>query len=274
MRSAVFQFLVVGALAAAWIWMLGRPLLMLFVRRTHRDSVSHFRHQQAVLGRSIGADGPFPGQAVDDRGTGFHPLQWWRSQPRERRRLQVMLGFGMATFASVLLALALRGPFVRLFLVMSIGFVLYLLVAASIGARELRAREAGMRQGLARADASRRVERTGEVERRVRRAPVESSRPDPEVWEVERPHGLFFDESFYDPIPEFQPIDRSRPVEPSPLAAESPGPDEAMPAATGDRPFSSSAVERSRPTRRPKARPIYIEADPDEGDESIRAVND
>ncbi|MEB3173000.1 MAG: hypothetical protein VKL97_03975, partial [Cyanobacteriota bacterium] len=133
----MFQFLVVGALAAAWIWMLGRPLLLMLVRRSHRDSVSQFRHHQAVLGRSLGAE---PGSTGGLRS--FRPLADWRAQPRERRRLQVMLGFAMATFGSVLLALALRGVFIRLFLVMAIGFVAYLLMAASIGARELRAREA------------------------------------------------------------------------------------------------------------------------------------
>ena len=56
MRSAVLQFLVAGALVVAWIWMLGRPLLTMLARRSRRDSIDHFRHQQAMLGRSADDD--------------------------------------------------------------------------------------------------------------------------------------------------------------------------------------------------------------------------
>ncbi len=49
-----------------------------------------------------------------------------------------MLGFAIATFISLLLAIALRGFFVRLFLVMTLCFVAYLGMAAYIGSVQLR----------------------------------------------------------------------------------------------------------------------------------------
>ena len=132
--SSTLQFVVAGALIVAWVWMLGRPILTNLFRRSRRDSVGYFRYQQAVLSQQ---GGPRRRSSLlwEDRP---RPLLYWRSQQLEQRRLQTMLGFAIATFISMLLAIALRGVFVRLFLVVGICFVLYLCVAAYIGAAQLR----------------------------------------------------------------------------------------------------------------------------------------
>lgn len=264
MTSTVFQFLVAGALVMAWIWMLGRPLLTTLARRSRRDSVGHFRQQQAAIGRSIAAD-------QTDRASwrpGLHPLASWRAQPIERRRLQLLLASAIAAFGSLLLAIALRGLFIRLFLLMAIAFVGHVLIAAFIGARELRALEA---------------ERSGRIE--VRPA---ADRAGSELFQDRDPR---FSEGFFEPIPEFEPI-RTGPVHQAPPApaptersemietSEPVQPSEPVaPAAEADPmlaepTFTAPPVERTRPPRRPKARPIFIESELDAGDDTGRAVND
>jgi hypothetical protein len=284
-KPAVFQFLVAGALAVAWIWMLGRPLLTMLARRSRRDSVGHFRHQQAVLGRSIGVDVPVRSPWL----RALRPVAEWRSQPVERRRLQLLLGFAIASFVAALLAIALRGVFVRLFLVMAIGLVVHLLVGAWIGARELRAGEADQIRRALLAD-----ERPAESGGR----PVARNDTGPAIDELG--DGLF-DEAFFEPIPEFErlrspgppiPDDPpapqegtgSPPVEPAAATGvipDLPGDQEDAPVTepvadqTGPEPtFTTPRRERHRPPRRPKARPIYIESELDDGDGTIRAVND
>ncbi|MGH1491560.1 MAG: hypothetical protein ACRBK7_19535 [Acidimicrobiales bacterium] len=172
MSSSTLQFVVVGALIAAWAWMLGRPILTNMFRRSRRDSVGHFRYQQAVLGQSMVHDlhtsatpeaspvemtdfddagdvgiadhglaeavGP---AAPDSRSNRRRPIADWLAQPVERRRLQLMLGFAIATFVSLLMAIALRGTFIRLFLLLAICFVAYICIAALIGASQLRRAE-------------------------------------------------------------------------------------------------------------------------------------
>ena len=135
MSSSTLQFLVAGALIAAWAWMLGRPILTNLFRRSRRDSVGHFRYQQAVLGRPLDED-PFSRRSVTQ--TVLQPLRDWRGQPLERRRLQVMLGFSFATFFSLLTAIAFRGSAIRLFLIMIVCFGVYLGYAAYVGAAQIR----------------------------------------------------------------------------------------------------------------------------------------
>lgn len=142
MSSSTIQFVVAGALIAAWAWMLGRPILTSLFRRSRRDSIGHFRYQQAVL------SGPLDGGEVPRRWWTDRPRPFadWRDQPKERRRLQTMLGFALATFASMLLAIALRGLLIRLFALMAVCFLAYLCLAVVIGTMELRAAEAVRRQ--------------------------------------------------------------------------------------------------------------------------------
>lgn len=164
--TSTLQFVVVGALVVAWGWMLGRPLLFNLLRRSRRDSVGNFRYQQAVLSP--------PGETSLPTRTSFRPrpIAGWRAQPLERRRLQFMMGFALATFASLLLAIALRGPFVRLLGLMSVSFVAYLCVAAYIGSVELRRLEnqADERRQGARSAGS--GERAASVDRVRRMGPI------------------------------------------------------------------------------------------------------
>lgn len=151
MNSSTLQFLIAGALIVAWGWMLGRPILTNLFRRSRRDSVGHFRYQQAVLGRPLEDDPFFSRRSVVQ--TAIQPFRDWRAQPRERRRLQVMLGFGFATFFSLLMAIALRGSAVRLFLIMLACFAVYLGYAAAVGSAQLRREERALSDAAGRATA-------------------------------------------------------------------------------------------------------------------------
>ncbi len=369
MSSPTLQFVVAGALVAAWAWMLGRPLLTNLFRRSRRDSVGHFRYQQAVLSQ----------QSVHEHGSSRswsdrpRPIVSWRSQPLERRRLQTMLGFAIATFVALLLAIALRGFFTRLFLVMTLCFVAYLGMAAVIGSIQLR------RQTEVSISRRRTVaEQAGalaESEAVAAAALVESPplvhEPSvlfPEVQEDNTleeydAFGAVFDEDFFEPIPglTFEPLNLDASIfdpsgsdnaslfgddrgtsgeffeqlvgrdntgesfaidddgwiaEPVFEGEELPDtvfPDTVFPdtvfadaefdavefesdadvdvdteivagdvepaedASDDDRrepTFTAAPVQRQRPPKRNKARPIYIESQLDEGDDQIKAVND
>ncbi len=166
MSSSTLQFLVAGALIAAWAWMLGRPILTNLFRRSRRDSVGHFRYQQAVLGRPLDED-PFSRRSVIQ--TVLQPLRDWRGQPLERRRLQVMLGFSFATFFSLLTAIAFRGSAIRLFLIMVVCFAAYLGYAAYVGAAQIR------RQQQPRARRARPASVAGEREQSVRKTAADET---------------------------------------------------------------------------------------------------
>ena len=148
-----------------------------------------------------------------------------------------MLGFALATFASMLLAIALRGLMIRLFALMAVCFLAYLCLAVVIGTMELRAAEAVRRQRasasvapLAASSAVRgkRAGTTGATgstrsTRSTASGPIEaSSDPGPDevpgpILEREVEGGVevdefldefesfgtgIFDEGFYEPIPE------------------------------------------------------------------------
>lgn len=271
-----------------------------------------------------------------------------------------MLGFAIATFLSLLFAIAVRGMFVRLFLVMGICFLVYLCVAAYIGATQLRRQEeVRSARGL---DAEQRTGRALDADV----APVPQSEqitPEPlPEWsgsvlfpEIEEDTSLeeydeaaaIYDAAFFEPIPEltFEPLnldasvfDPSKPqpvplfgedadrtdnsdffeqlvgrdntgeyfaidedgwiAEPvaevrdpfddvvdvtdadleldavdqpmDPIVAEDESSEADRRAAT----FTAAPVQRQRPPKRNKARPIYIESQLDEGDDQTKAVND
>ena len=209
-----------------------------------------------------------------------------------------MLGFAFATFCSALLAIALRGPFVRLFLLTAACFGLHLIVAAYIGSRELRLVEAARPDRVA--AIGRRAVRTTGLD--AERAPVASDDP----VDLLSGHGIeggLFDEGFFEPIAELGPRtldgpptapDRSifdpvpsvdepsgEPVEKPEQPAEEIAAAEAAPPAdagidgeAAEPTFTAPPARRSRPPRRDKGRPIYVEPPAAEGDASIRAVND
>ena len=269
-----------------------------------------------------------------------------------------MLGFGMATFVSLLMAIALRGFFVRLFLVMAICFVGYLCVAAYIGSVQLRRQQevfatrhrASVDQvepvhGTALDHQTGYVESAGQpedvalVQRDVAPQPVQPWQgsvlfPEPDTTlEDHDASGAVFDDDFFEPIPElsFEPLnldaslfDPSKPEQGS-LFGDSEGRDhsgeffeqlvgrdqtgeffeidndgwieepvfdapaasaeavvepevgpevEAVEPSRSEATFTAAPVQRQRPPKRNKARPIYIESQLDEGDDQIKAVND
>ncbi len=322
MSSTTLQFVVAGALIAAWTWMLGRPILTNLLRRSRRDSIGHFRYQQAVLSRPAGQEGSTLRSRWADRP---RPVSDWRAQPVERRRLQLMLGFAMATFAALLMAIALRGPFVRLFVLTALCFAAYLGVAAYIGARTLRQLEARRRPPVAetarpaRAAQSARSARStrsarsdhGSVGDAVLRAEPERSGDragdDLALLADDRFGTGVFEDEFFEPIPELvEPLsldasllrpgagsgddperehgaDGDRAAAGStwvgdPIITDIETSDEvgeplAAPELSEQATFTSPA-QRSRPPKRDKARPIYIESQLDDGDDRARAVND
>lgn len=292
MRSAVLQFLLAGALVVAWIWMLGRPLLTMLARRSRRDSVGHFRYQQAALGQTVGID-----SAPRWTSSLSRPLVEWRSQPLEQRRLQVLLGGAIAAFTSALLAIALRGSFVVLFLVMAGVFTVQLLVAAWIGGRELRAREADLRRLTIDTATERSVGRSvaatrGTAHELVGQEAVAADEDDLEdLLAGDGLGGGLFDDGFFEPIPELDQLSGNRAVASGPAASPGDQADndlgfdrgfddgeidrDAVASEEGAEPtFTTPATPRPRPTLRPKGRPIYIEGEADEGDGTVRAVND
>lgn len=137
MGTAV-QVAVAAGLALAWIWVLGRPLL------------GGFRPSEAEWAAGVAPEDP------DDRGDpefwdsepvsrfGWHG---WRQRSPVARRRQALLASMFATFASFLLAVALRGRFVWLFGLMLVTLAVHLAIASYLGGKMLRAREEARRAG-------------------------------------------------------------------------------------------------------------------------------
>ncbi len=128
--ATTIQILVAGSLLLAWIWVLGRPLVGGgTVRRSdYRDLDRSFvARPDAEVGP------PRQVQAL---------IAWWgRWQPEARRR-QLMLATMFAVIASFLLAIALRGMFVTMFLLMVGVFAVHVAIASYYGARIIEDRRA------------------------------------------------------------------------------------------------------------------------------------
>ncbi len=346
MSPELVQFLVAGILAAAWIWMLGRPLIATFIRRT-RYVDEHLSPSYRAETEESSRPGPAAADespAEEDAGDEGHesmvvpavveeavetnPLPWlglgpnesfrfsrvgsalswltnWFEQPIERRRLQTMLGFAMANFTSLLFAIALRGVFVQLLILMLACFAVYLAAAGLIGARELRAREAEVWR-----------DEVWEDEVWEDESSWAGRRSEPRSSGTEVVDGMLA-EGFFGAGVDSEEISRGREVGPldhsifepdarrdqgsRTAAAEyvaelgldahagstgrdhdegrtdgvGPDPDpEAEAESEGSATFVTPTQARPRRNRRPKARPIYIEAEYDEDDGTSKAVND
>lgn len=284
MSPAMIQFLVAGTLVVAWTWMLGRPLLSRLAPKPHRRPAARADHgAEGGAAGGIELAGPvMGGHRLVDRLS--HPIGGWRSQPIERRRLQVLLGFAFATFAASLLAIAVRGPFVRLFLLMAACFCLHLIVAAYIGSRQLRAVEVARRHRVIQ-EAAARARRTD----RVIQPREEAAAPDVDL--VGGLGGGLFDEGFFEPIPELGartadgvPVTTGRSIfDPRPEAEPAPagttgGPVGEESDEAGERvdqpTFKVAPRPSPSPPRRTRGRPIYVEPRVEVDDGAIRAVND
>ncbi|MEZ5409651.1 MAG: hypothetical protein R2761_16605 [Acidimicrobiales bacterium] len=144
MGTAV-QVAVAAGLALAWIWVLGRPLL------------GGFRPSDAEWAAGVAPDDPDGGGDPDFwevEPVGRFGWHGWRQRSPVARRRQALLATMFATFASFLLALALRGRFVWLFGLMVFTLAVHLAIASYLGGRMLRAREEARRAGRVRQPAA------------------------------------------------------------------------------------------------------------------------
>lgn len=139
----IIQILVAGSLLAAWIWVLGRPLVAGTLTRSTYDDLD--RYNRATAGVQLETD-PDRDLNVDvspdidraaqaSRGPLPAPLRWWAKWEPNARRRQLLMGSMLAAFASFLMAIALRGSYVYLFLLMLVVMALHLSIASYLGGR-------------------------------------------------------------------------------------------------------------------------------------------
>ncbi len=131
MSPATWQFAAAFTLIAAWVAIVGRPVLANWNRRRQAD-----RNDEGEL-----SDGPASALA-EAWYARPRPVASWRDQPLTTRRLQMMMAYGFACLFSLLLAIALGGEFVRLLVVMLVITALYLVMAVVIGSMELKRADA------------------------------------------------------------------------------------------------------------------------------------
>ena len=130
--ATTIQIVVAGVLLLAWIWVLGRPLM------ASTATGSDYRN----LDRTSDDRAKPVGPEADDRLSRFRSVADWLRRPGVAWRRQLMLATMFASFASFLLAIALRGRFVVLFLLMTAILGVHLIVASFIGSRMLAAERA------------------------------------------------------------------------------------------------------------------------------------
>lgn len=143
MTLSSWQLIVVAGLATIWAVVLGIPLLadlLRWLRSRPATPRSDRRPARRNLVESFE-------RAWWNRP---RPIRSWRSQDVVRKRLQSMLACAMATTVAMFLAIALRGPYVQLLLIMLTVSLITLAVGAFVGAAEnenlvdqLRARRRG-----------------------------------------------------------------------------------------------------------------------------------
>ncbi len=138
MSTSTLQYAIAGLLGIAWVWMLGRPLLISALKKSRRNSIGYYREQQAALASA----GEYPEPELSFWERRPRPVSTWLDQPTEKRRLQTLLGSASATFGTLLLAIALKGIFWSLFIVAAICLAVYISFAAYVGASRLRHHEA------------------------------------------------------------------------------------------------------------------------------------
>jgi len=126
---STWQLIVVAALATIWAVVLGVPLLADLLRWL-RSRQPAPRSNRTPARRNLV-------ESIEH--AWWHrprPVRSWRSQDLARKRLQLMLGCAMATTVAMFLAIALRGRYVQLFLIMLAFSLLTLAVGVFVGAAE------------------------------------------------------------------------------------------------------------------------------------------
>ena len=234
MNSATVQFVAVAAVAAAWAWLFGRPVMTNLLRRGWEDRPA--------------------------------PVASWRAQALDVKRLQMLMASALATFAALLLSIALRGAFFRLFVLMAAMLVIHLGVAVYFGSIRLREFEEQAR--LRRAERR----RAAEAERQLLDG----------VFDRGSDGRTSVDTS--SSVTAADPIDAGVGDEPglrfAPLDLDLDGDldldhDVAAEPATSPRvAFKAAPAPRKRPARDPKARPVHIEPSRGDSSDDQRVVND
>lgn len=143
MTLSTWQLIVVAGLATIWAVVLGVPLLADLLRWLRsRPSAPRVDRRP---GRRALADSV--AQAWWNRP---RPIRSWRSQEVTRKRLQAILACAMSTTVAMFLAIAFRGVYIQLLLVMVAVSLVTLAVGTFVGAAEdenlvdqLRARRRG-----------------------------------------------------------------------------------------------------------------------------------
>jgi hypothetical protein len=123
------QIVVAGALLVAWLWVLGRPIV---AGPAGRSGLGGF--DRGYL------ESPETAPPPDGPEIGVGPrlpdvlARWWE-RPLTYRRRQLLLATMFASFGSFFLAIALRGRFFHLFLLMMAVLTAHLAVASHIGSK-------------------------------------------------------------------------------------------------------------------------------------------
>ena len=151
--ATTIQIVVAGVLLLAWIWALGRPMAGSVTQSDYRN----LDRRPSRTGRSSRAEtGVEPGlDAEAEVGVGdlgdaeevvplVATMRAWLWRPAAAWRRQLLLATMFASFVSFLLAIALRGSFVLLFLLMASLLIVHLAVAAMVGGRMMAAERAVM----------------------------------------------------------------------------------------------------------------------------------
>ncbi len=120
---------VLVALAAVWLWVLGRPLIMTFLNAARRDPVGNFNRKMSVLAeapqRSLAQPAPIGG--------GFRPAP---GSSVRRRRLTIFMALVICVVVSAVLAVIFRGLFIWNSAIFVVALAAYTLLAARAGAAE------------------------------------------------------------------------------------------------------------------------------------------
>jgi hypothetical protein len=125
----VIQIVVAGLMLVAWVWLLGRPALSAAASASSAD-----RHEGDGDIDFWGRDSSWRRVTAKTGRLG----KWWWGMPVERRRRQLLLATMIATFVSFFLAIALKGRFGYLFVMMLTLLVAHLAIASRVGSRLVR----------------------------------------------------------------------------------------------------------------------------------------
>jgi hypothetical protein len=126
--ATTIQIVVAGLLLLAWTWVLGRPPIP---RGDTSDDLEPDDGDGASPSTSDAVSAMGESAGIDLPASDPHRIQAAISQRRRQRLLATMF----ATFASFFLAVAFRGTFVHLFVLMSVALVVHLGIASHVGGR-------------------------------------------------------------------------------------------------------------------------------------------